>query len=56
MTETHFEQRLVGYARVNTYGQMLNGQLEQLRAAGCRSRNIYSEKVTGARADRLELN
>ena len=30
-------------------------QLEQLRAAGCSSRNIYREKVTGARADRREL-
>jgi DNA invertase Pin-like site-specific DNA recombinase len=26
-----------------------------LRAAGCTSRNIYREKVTGARADRREL-
>jgi DNA invertase Pin-like site-specific DNA recombinase len=30
-------------------------QLEQLRAARCSSRNIYREKVTGARADRREL-
>ena len=28
----------------------------QLRKAGCNSRNIYREKVTGARADRGELN
>jgi DNA invertase Pin-like site-specific DNA recombinase len=34
---------------------MLDNQLEQLRATGCDSRNIYREKVTGARADRLEL-
>jgi DNA invertase Pin-like site-specific DNA recombinase len=34
----------------------LDSQLEQLRAAGCSSRNIYREKVTGARADRRELN
>jgi DNA invertase Pin-like site-specific DNA recombinase len=54
-TETHPEQRLVGYARVSTYGQTLDAQLEQLRAAGCSSRNIYREKVTGARADRREL-
>ena len=26
-----------------------------MRAAGCSSRNIYREKVTGARADRREL-
>src|ERR1700730_9923223 len=34
---------------VSTYGQTLDAQLEQLRAAGCSSRNIYREKVTGAR-------
>ncbi len=46
---------LIGYARVSTYGQTLDAQLDQLRAAGCSSRNIYREKVTGARADRREL-
>src|SRR6266403_1634432 len=56
MTETHPEKRFLGYARVSTYGQTLDSQLEQLRKAGCASRNIYREKVTGARADRRELN
>jgi DNA invertase Pin-like site-specific DNA recombinase len=56
MTETHPEKRLIGYARVSTYGQTLDSQLDQLRKAGCASRNIYREKVTGARADRRELN
>jgi DNA invertase Pin-like site-specific DNA recombinase len=56
MTETHPEKRPIGYARVSTYGQTLDTQLEQLRAAGCGSRNIYRKKVTGARADRRELN
>src|SRR6516162_1032723 len=56
MTESRSEKRLIGYARVSTYGQTLDAQLEQLRAAGCSSRNIYREKVTGARADRRELN
>jgi len=56
MTETHPEKRLIGYARVSTYGQTLDAQLDQLRKAGCGSRNIYREKVTGARADRRELN
>src|SRR5690348_2437337 len=55
MTETHPEKRLIGYARVSTYGQTLDAQLEQLRAAGCGSRSIYREKVTGARPDRREL-
>ena len=54
MVETH--PVLIGYARVSTYGQTLDSQLEQLRAAGCGGRNIYREKVTGARADRRELN
>ena len=56
MHETHSEKRPIGYARVSTYGQTLDSQLEQLRKAGCASRNIYREKVTGARADRRELN
>src|SRR5271170_2291793 len=56
MVETHPEKRLIGYARVSSYGQTLDAQLEQLRAAGCGSRNIYREKATGARADRRELN
>src|SRR5438445_11060862 len=56
MIETHPEKRLIGYARVSTYGQTLDVQLEQLRAAGCGSRNIYREKVTGALANRRELN
>jgi DNA invertase Pin-like site-specific DNA recombinase len=55
MTGTDHEKRLIGYARVSTYGQTLDSQLEQLRAAGCNSRNIYREKATGARPDRREL-
>src|ERR1700756_4687621 len=48
MAETHSEKRHIGYARVSTYGQTLDAQLEQLRAAGCSSPDIYLEKVTGA--------
>ena len=51
MTETHREKRLIGYARISTFGQTLDSQLEQLRKAGCSSRNIFREKVTSARAD-----
>ena len=56
LNETHPEKRLFGYARVSTYGQTLDSQLEQLRKAGCTSRNIYREKVTGPRAGGRELN
>src|SRR5271155_141793 len=56
MVDTHPEKRHIGYARVSTYGQTLDSQLEQLCAAGCSSRSIYREKVTGAHSDRRELN
>jgi 1,4-dihydroxy-2-naphthoyl-CoA synthase len=51
MTETHPQNRRLGYARVSTVGQTLESQLEQLRAAGCNTK-IYREKVTGAHSDR----
>ena len=53
MPEKKPQNRPLGYARVSTYGQTLDAQLEQLRKAGCAK--IYREKVTGARADRREL-
>jgi DNA invertase Pin-like site-specific DNA recombinase len=53
MTGTQPQNRLLGYARVSTYGQTLDAQLEQLRGAGCTK--IYREKVTGAHSDRREL-
>ena len=43
----------LGYARVSTQGQTLESQLEQLGMAACAK--IYSEKVSGARSDRPEL-
>jgi DNA invertase Pin-like site-specific DNA recombinase len=53
MTETRPQNRPLGYARVSTYGQTLDAQLEQLCGAGCTK--IYREKVTGAHSDRREL-
>jgi DNA invertase Pin-like site-specific DNA recombinase len=53
MIETHAQNRRLGYARVSTYGQTLDAQLEQLSASGCEK--VYREKASGARADRREL-
>lgn len=53
MTESQPESRIIGYARVSTYGQTLDTQLEQLKAAGCAK--VYREKVTGAQVERREL-
>ena len=53
MTKIEPQNRRLGYARVSTYGQTLDAQLEQLRGAGCTK--IYREKVTGAHNDRREL-
>ena len=44
---------IYGYARVSTDGQSLTSQDAQLNAAGCAK--VYSEKVSGARSDRVEL-
>jgi DNA invertase Pin-like site-specific DNA recombinase len=44
---------IFGYARVSTDGQTLAAQDAQLHAAGCAK--VYSEKVSGARTDRVEL-
>jgi DNA invertase Pin-like site-specific DNA recombinase len=47
------QNRRLGYARVSTYGQTLDAQLEQLHGAGCTK--IFREKVRGAHSDQREL-
>lgn len=44
----------IGYARVSTDDQNLDGQRDALRAAGCSE--VYEEKVSGARMKRPELD
>jgi DNA invertase Pin-like site-specific DNA recombinase len=53
MAETYAQNRRLGYARVSTYGQTLDAQLEQLRGAGCTK--IFRGKVTGAHSDRRQI-
>ena len=50
MTEKELQSRCLGYARVSTYGQTLDAQLDQFKAAG--DARVSREKVTGVRADR----
>jgi DNA invertase Pin-like site-specific DNA recombinase len=53
MPDSHPQNRRLGYARVSTYGQTLDAQLDQLKADGCAK--IYREKASGAQSDRREL-
>jgi Site-specific recombinases, DNA invertase Pin homologs len=47
---------LVGYARVSTEEQSLNRQIDALVNYGVDERNIYKEKVTGTKMNRIEMN
>jgi DNA invertase Pin-like site-specific DNA recombinase len=53
MTESNPKTRRLGYARVSTYGQTLDAQLEHLRKERCSK--IYCEKASGAQSERREL-
>jgi len=47
---------LIGYARVSTYDQNLDRQIDALVTSRVDIRNIYKEKITGTIKDRPELN
>jgi DNA invertase Pin-like site-specific DNA recombinase len=49
----HNETMIYGYARVSTAAQDENGQVKQLKAAGCAK--ISREKITGTTPDRPQL-
>src|SRR5262245_9545964 len=44
---------IVGYCRVSTDGQSLDSQQLQLKAAG--AQKVFSEKISGAKTDRRQL-
>ena len=47
--------KYVGYARVSTEDQELQLQTDALKKAGCKSRDIYIDRVSGAKEDRPGL-
>jgi DNA invertase Pin-like site-specific DNA recombinase len=47
--------QLIGYARVSTADQNLDAQFDELIKQGCNKKNIYQEKMSGAKSDRPEL-
>src|SRR6266516_6251582 len=47
---------LIGYARVSSYEQILDLQLDALRTAGCDPASIFTDKKTGKDVDRQGLH
>ena len=46
---------LIGYARVSKNEQNLHLQRDALKKAGCREKNLYTDKVTGTKQERKGL-
>ncbi len=46
---------LIGYARVSKNEQNLDLQVDSLKKAGCDEKNIFTDKITGTKAERIGL-
>src|SRR5690349_4299909 len=49
-------RQLIGYARISTNGQELQLQLDALQKIGCSKKNVYTDKVSGAKSARPGLD